>query len=129
MSNKLKSQEKANRIAEIDDHIRRSFDIIKVNGNVIRLNTTFASFKGLRSTFSDDDDDDDDADNDSNKNAFHFLHDIDYHVWMSSSFPLLDIFFLPSHFIIAAAERQNEREKKVSCSESHAMPCHGTEWI
>ncbi|XP_055296591.1 mitogen-activated protein kinase 15-like [Sitodiplosis mosellana] len=29
MSNKLKSQEKANRIAEIDDHIRRSFEIIK----------------------------------------------------------------------------------------------------
>lgn len=33
MSNKMKSQDKANRIAEIDEHIRRNFEIIKVNGN------------------------------------------------------------------------------------------------
>lgn len=28
----MKSQDKANRIAEIDEHIRRNFEIIKVNG-------------------------------------------------------------------------------------------------
>lgn len=28
----MKNQDKANRIAEIDEHIRRNFEIIKVNG-------------------------------------------------------------------------------------------------
>lgn len=46
MSNKMKSQEKANRITEIDDHIRRNFEIIKVN-----TKKTWVHIQGLLSWF------------------------------------------------------------------------------
>lgn len=47
MSNK-KSMEKANRITEIDDHIRRNFDILKVNRKVNSSRRNIRSL--LRST-------------------------------------------------------------------------------
>lgn len=54
MSNKLKSQEKANRISEIDDHIRRNFEIIKVKNwrkENFSMNTSLALFIGIRTFF------------------------------------------------------------------------------
>lgn len=44
MSNKMKNQDKNNKIAEIDDHIRRNFDIMKVSSGL--------SDKSIKNDFS-----------------------------------------------------------------------------